>query len=173
MATRFETKTISVKNLSVEEVKKQINYFYNSLPAVYKEGEEDQFKLSRSGSDKILVEFARPIVLVPGICSISRLTVNIKELGGDKQTYVICQDFPGIKEIHLWTQYLPQDEGTIMRMVCELDFARYNPVGRVIQNLVEKHRDIIEKDIPKVSKQIEEELNKLFAPEKEEVAENA
>lgn len=173
--TRFESKTIEVKNLTVEEVKRQIIDFYNSLPAVYNKGGDDQLTISKTGSD-LIIEYARPIVLVPGITSISRLTVNIKELGGNKQTYVVCPDFPGIKAIHFWMQYLPTEsgKGTITRLVCDIDIAWYNPVGRVIQNLIERYKDTVNNEISKVSDKIEQELNKQFAPKKEEVeAENA
>lgn len=172
--TRFETKVIEVKNLTVEEVKNEISGFYNSLPATYNKGEENQFKLSRSGSDLLKIEFTQPIVLVPGVCSIDELTVNVNEIG-NKQTYVTCSDFPGIKKVHFWMQYLPNGEGTAMRLVCELDIAWYNPMGRIIQNLVEKNKDVVDKEISNVSNQLEQELNKLFAPKKEEEveAENA
>lgn len=175
METRFESKTINVKNLSIDEIKEQMVYTFNNIEAVYKakRDNDDQITLSRSGNN-VIIDFTRPIVLVPGISSIDRLTINVKEIG-NKQTYVTCSDFPGIKEIHLWMQYLPtQDEkGTLMRMVCDLDIAWYNPLGRIIQNLIEKYRDVIDKEIIKISDQTEEQLNKEFAPKEEVVAENA
>lgn len=173
MATRFETKVINVKNLTVEEVKEQISYAYNNLEAIYqaKRDSDAPIILSRSG-DNVVIKFTRPIVLVPGISSLDGLTVNVKEIG-NKQCYVTCQDFPGIKEIHLWLQYLPTENGSILRMVCDTDIAWYNPLGKVIQNILEKNKETIDKEISKVSEQIEVELNEKFAPKEEVAAENA
>lgn len=168
---RFETKVVKTKNLTINEVRNQVESFYAGLPAVYNKGGDNQITLSRSGSD-VIIEFTRPIVLVPGISSFDKLTVSVKEIG-NKQTYVTCSDFPGIRDIHFWLQYLPGNDGSAnFRAVCDFDIAWYNPMGRVIQGVLERYRDIIDKEISKVSEQIEEELNKRFAPEKEE-AENA
>ena len=177
MATRFETKVISVSNLSINRVVDVFLDAYNNPAATYAamvDEVNDQIKLSRSGKN-IIVKFSEPIVLVPGISSLDKVTIRVEEIS-NKQTYLKCSDIPGIRDIHLWIQYLPgNEEGSVkFRVVIELDIAWYNPVGKMIKMAIEDNRKIIDREIDKLFDQLEEELVRYFANKTEEVAaENA
>lgn len=179
MATRFETKVINVKNLTIDEVVGWFLKTYNEPAATYAamvSEDNNQIRLSRSG-ENIDIKFTEPMVLVPGISSLEKVTIEVKEISR-KQTYATCSDIPGIRDIHVWIQYLPgNEEGSVkFRAVVELDIAWYNPVGKMIKMAIEDNRRIIDKEIDKFSDQLEEELVRYFANKTEEevvAAENA
>ena len=171
MAIRFETKVINVKNLTIDEVVGWFLKTYNEPAATYAamvNEDNNQIRLSRSG-ENIDIKFTEPMVLVPGISSLDKVTIRVEEIS-NKQTYIKCSDIPGIRDIHLWIQYLPgNEEGSVkFRAVVELDIAWYNPVGKMIKMTIVDNRKIIDREIDKFSDQLEEELVRYFANKTEE-----